>query len=100
MKAFFLVSLFPSCQSRAYILNSTTPPRHSHVLYLCEEAACSWRQLNQQEKADITRHPFPFLCEDIVRGLLEGQRTGRETVDTLCVCFNTEEKVCLCVSHE
>lgn len=56
-----------------------------YIVYHCEEAACSWRQLNQQEKPDVTQQPFSFLCEDIVRELLEGQKTGHSTVETAFV---------------
>lgn len=50
-------------------------------------------ELNQQEKPDITQQPFPFLCEDIVRELLEGQKTGHSTVETAPVSvFNAEGK--------
>lgn len=40
-------------------------------------------ELNQQEKPDVSQQPFPFLCEDIVSELLEGQNTGHSTVFVL-----------------
>lgn len=49
---------------------------------LGEEAPCSWRRLNQQEQADITRQQSSCFCKDIVRELLEGQKTGHATVET------------------
>lgn len=54
----------------------------------------SWRLLNQQERPHVTHKPFPFQWEDIVEELLEGQKTGRATVETVCV-FNPTEKVCM-----
>lgn len=53
-----------------------------YLLYLREEAPCSWRRLNQQERPHVIRQPFPFLSEDIVRELLEGQKTGRSAAET------------------
>lgn len=49
-------------------------------------------ELNQQEKPDIIQQPFPFLCEDIVRELLEGQKTGHSTVETEFVSVFTGGK--------
>lgn len=34
----------------------------------------------------VTQQPFPFLCEDIVGELFEGQKTGHSTVETVPVC--------------
>lgn len=80
----FFEGLLPGASVPRLLLKETHAAkiRARHTVDLCEEVACSWRRLNQQEKPDITRQQSSCFCKDIVRELLEGQKTGRSSVET------------------
>lgn len=82
--------------------SATYSSHHRHTVYLCEEVVRSWRVKSTGKEPDITQKLFLLWCEDIGGELLEGEKTGHSTVETvfLFASFTPKRKICWHVRRE